>query len=103
MFPRAHVFCFEPLPGRFTELAAWTARHHRGRIVAINAALGDSEGRVKMFNHVEHSPSSSLLPATSMTGELYPPTRSQRIQAVSLRTLDKMADDCAISSSPTSS
>jgi FkbM family methyltransferase len=98
LLPQARVFCFEPLPGPFEQLRNWADSHgmNGSRVIAINAALGDSEGEVEIFHHVEHTPSSSLLRSTSLTGGLYPQTRKQRTEIVSLRTLDKMVEDSSI-------
>jgi FkbM family methyltransferase len=90
LFPRARIYSFEPLPGPFAELKAWAERQTRTRVTALNVALGDTEGKADMFEHLEHSPSSSLLQATNLTGQLYPFTRTKRAVTVELSTLDRV-------------
>jgi FkbM family methyltransferase len=98
LLPQARVFCFEPLPGPFEQLRNWADSHgmNGSRVIAINTALGDSEGEIEIFHHVEHTPSSSLLRSTSLTAGLYPQTRKQRSEIVSLRSLDKLVEDSSI-------
>lgn len=87
VFPRAKMFCFEPLEGPFHELSVW-AGTQRGRVHCLNVALGDEEGEVEMHRHDAHTPSSSLLPSTARTHELYPQTVTQTLAKVRLTTLD---------------
>ena len=87
VFPQANLFCFEPLAEAFAELQRWSATQ-TGRVEAFNLALGDKEGEVSMFRHVEHSPSSSLLQTTEVCNQLYPQTQSQDSVTVKLSTLD---------------
>jgi len=87
LFPDAHIFCFEPLPDPFKELGKWAESQNR-RVKIFNVALGDREGSVEMFSHLEHSPSSSLLRTTEICERLYPFTRKQTSIMVKLTTLD---------------
>ena len=64
-FPRANIYCFEPLPGPFKKLSKW-AESQNSMVKVFNMALGDSEGDVEMLNHLEFSPSSSLLGTTKI-------------------------------------
>jgi len=87
-FPKAQLYCFEPLPAAFQLLRTWAESTHENKIIAFNMALGDKDGTVEMFYHTEHSPSSSLLSTTSTTETLYPVTKQQESISVPLKTLD---------------
>lgn len=86
-FPRARLYCFEPLRGPYAELESW-ARGQSGRVRCFQLALGDHEGTAEMHLHQEHTPSSSLLEATDTCHRLYPQTESERLVPVQLSTLD---------------
>ncbi|MFN0112730.1 MAG: FkbM family methyltransferase [Blastocatellia bacterium] len=86
-FPKANLFCFEPLAEPFAELQSWAATQS-GRVRAVNVALGAEEGQAQMFRHTEHSASSSLLATTEVCNQLYPQTRAQDFVPVKLTTLD---------------
>ncbi|MBE7481003.1 MAG: FkbM family methyltransferase [Polyangiaceae bacterium] len=88
VFPQAQMYCFEPLKGPFHALSAWAETQH-GRVHCINVALGDEEGEVEIHRHDAHTPSSSLLPSTARTHELYPQTVAQSLAKVRLTTLDR--------------
>ena len=98
LFPRARLLCFEPLPGPFRELERWASRQQN--VTLFNMALGDSEGPAKMFHHLEHSPSSSLLATTELSGKLYPFTKSQSTIDVPLRRLDTALSATGVQLSP---
>jgi len=87
VFPKASLYCFEPLSGPFKALERW-ALEQDGRVKAFNVALGESEGPVEMFFHAKHSSSSSLLASTAITKTYYPLTESQTPVRVKLTTLD---------------
>ncbi|MFZ5532475.1 MAG: FkbM family methyltransferase [Pseudomonadota bacterium] len=87
-FPRAQIYCFEPLPGPFHALSAW-AQTQNGRVRCFQMALGDQEGEVEMHLHEQHTPSSSLLPATEACHQLYPQTQAESIARVRVSTLDQ--------------
>ena len=89
LFPGAHVFCFEPLPGPYKELNHWAKGQKHGKVTALNIALGAQEGTLEMYCHVEHSPSSSFLRATNICKKHYPFTQKQVSIPVKLMTLDK--------------
>lgn len=88
-FPRADLYCFEPLQGPYAELESW-AQTQGGRVHCFPLALGDHEGTVDMHLHQEHTPSSSLLEATESCHRIYPQTRSERLVPVRLSTLDRV-------------
>lgn len=87
-FPRAQVYCFEPLPGPFQVLSAW-AQTQNGRVHCFQMALGDQEGEVEMHLHEQHTPSSSLLPTTETCHRLYPQTQAESMARVRVSTLDQ--------------
>ena len=88
-FPRASIYCFEPLDEPFRDLADW-AETQGDRIICHKLALGDENGEVTMHHHVEHSPSSSLLNTTQHVERLFPKTREQRELRVPVATLNKV-------------
>lgn len=85
--PSAKIYCFEPLPNPFEILKTWADKQNN-RVVPLNWAIGDEAGQVSMFYHTEHSASSSLLPSTELTDQLYPFTKEQKEVKVDLLTLD---------------
>lgn len=91
-FPGAALYCFEPLEGPFQTLLAWAATQN-GRVQCFNVALGEQEGTAIMHNHMEHSPSSSLLPTTGHAVKLLPQTVRQLEVVVPLTTLDTALRD----------
>ncbi len=88
-FPNASIYCFEPLPAPFKKLSEW-AESQNGRNKVFNIALGDTEGVVEMFSHLDHSPSSSFLRTTKINEELYPFMKKQTSVLVPMTTLDKI-------------
>ena len=88
IFPKAHIYCFEPLPEPYEELRKW-AEKQNGRVTVFNVALGDSKGNVEMLCHLDHSPSSSLLKSTGLCQSLYPFTQKQSPVSIQLTTLDE--------------
>lgn len=89
-FQEARIYCFEPVPAPFKKLSEW-ADAQDGRIKVFNTALGNHQGIVELFDHLEHSPSSSFLRTTKTCERLYPFTKNQRSIPVHLETLDKIA------------
>ncbi len=87
-FPRAHLYCFEPLPGPFEALSNW-AKTQDGRVRCFPMALGDQEGEAEMHLHDQHTPSSSLLQATETCHRLYPQTRAESMARIRVSTLDQ--------------
>jgi FkbM family methyltransferase len=86
-FPHAHIYCFEPLDEPYRELNEWAA-HQGGRVHCFKTALGESRGEIAMHQHDNHSPSSSLLAATSTCHELYPQTRAEHLTTIQMTTMD---------------
>ena len=86
-FPDARLVCFEPLPAPFDELQAWALGE--AGVEAINVAIGDREGTVAFHEHVDATPGSSVLDATSEQQSRYPQSRKQAVQEVRLTTLDR--------------
>jgi len=54
----------------------------------FNLAIGEKDGTVKMFSHLEHDTSSSILKSTDLCGKIYPFTKKQTLIQVKLTTLD---------------
>ena len=86
LFPEAKLLCFEPVPSAYRKLRMWADTVTK--VKAVQTALGDSERKVDMFEHVDHSPSSSLLETTESSLSLYPKTESQRSIEVNVQRLD---------------
>jgi FkbM family methyltransferase len=100
VFPDARFYCFEPLNGPFAELER-LAHGPNSRIVrAFNLALGECEGTAPMFEHLDHNPSSSLLPSTAMIEDLYPQTRRQALAQVRMARLDDFVDEARLDLDP---
>ncbi|HSW36366.1 MAG TPA: FkbM family methyltransferase [Candidatus Limnocylindrales bacterium] len=87
IFPKAHIYCFEPIPVAYAKLNKWAEQ--RGGVTIFNVALGESEGEADMLIHPAHSPSSSLLETTEICETIYPFTKQQVKTKVKLTTLDK--------------
>lgn len=92
LFPQATIVSFEPLPDAFEQLRNWAATR-APKAHAIQVALGDSDGTVQMYRHVEHTVSSSLLSTTDENGQLYPMTRAQEMIEVRMRRLDSLQQE----------
>lgn len=91
-FPRAELYCFEPLEDPFGTLSAW-AQTQNGRVHCFQLALGDQEGEAEMHLHEQHTPSSSLLAATDTRHRLYPQTQAERVARIQVSTLDRAFKD----------
>src|SRR3954447_10874768 len=53
-FPRAKIWCFEPLPAAY-ELLKGIERLSNGRVTALHFALGAKQGVMDLNYHNEHS------------------------------------------------
>lgn len=86
IFPQSKIYCFEPLSEPFNALSQFAEKNNR--ITSYNFALGDREGDLNIFSHIEHSPSSSFLKTTNTCEQLYPMTKKQISTKVKITTLD---------------
>lgn len=91
-FPRARIYCFEPLPEALNELEELVKKENLGRVKTFNLALGNRESEVQMFHHLDHNDSSSLLKTTKLYENHYPVAKKQREISVHLTTLDRIAE-----------
>jgi len=89
IFPEAHIYCFEPLLEPFKDLTRWAERHKNEKVKTFNLALGDREGVLEMFSHIEHSQSSSFLKTTKLCESFYPLTQKHVSVPVKMTTLDQ--------------
>lgn len=89
LFPEALLYCFEPLPEPFKELKKWAEKQRNGSVTVFNLALGDNEGTLEIYSHVEHNPSSSFLKTSKICENFYPFTKKQVSIPVKMMTLDK--------------
>jgi FkbM family methyltransferase len=95
VFPGSDIYCFEPLPESFKELKKWKEKQNR-KVEIFNVALGENDGTVEMFNHIDHNTSSSVLKTTELSKQIYPFTKRQLPIFVKMTTLDKWYEDNAI-------
>jgi len=94
IFPKAHIYCFEPLSEPFRALQEWAS--NRADVTLFNLALSDAEGVAEMFYHLDHDTSSSLLPTTSIAESIYPLTQRQKTVLVPVSTLDGALHEASI-------
>lgn len=85
--PQARVFSFEPLPEAFVQLKQW-ADGFAPRIRPFNVALGEREAEAEMYECVEATDSSSLLPASQTLCETSPRLGHRRTVKVKVEGLD---------------
>jgi len=91
IFPLAQIYAFEPLPGPYAKLKAWT-ESRRPNATLFNVALGERATETVMNLHVNHTPSSSLLSATNTQDTLYPNSQKRSTLVVKQETLDDALD-----------
>lgn len=91
-FPAAKIHCFEPLPGPAQALRTWARDNGHSQVIVHEVALSDQEGQAEIIEHVDHSASSSLLPATSELRSLFPFTARTETRRITLTTLDAWAE-----------
>jgi FkbM family methyltransferase len=87
-FPDATIYCIEPQPEAFAALSTWAMTQLH--VCPINLALGSEPGEFQFHQHLDHSPSSSLLPNTITCTNIYPVTLRQRLIKVQVETLDAL-------------
>lgn len=92
IFPEASLFCFEPLPTPFARLDAWAQQQH-GRVTCIQSAVGAETGSVMIIEHVDHSPSSSVMESTTHQLKISPASSYQIAHSVPLVYLDNYFHD----------
>ncbi len=100
IFPEAQLICFEPLPDQFKQLEAWAGKIEKKRPLVFNIAIGDKKGEEKIYLHLDHNPSSSILPATKLLREAYPNTRAKKQIPIKINTLDNIMSDLADKAQP---
>jgi FkbM family methyltransferase len=89
-FPAARLHCFEPLPGPAEALRRWAERA-RANVAVHETALSDFDGEAEIFEHLDHSTSSSLLPITTEAAALFPYTARAAKRRIAVTTLDAWA------------
>jgi FkbM family methyltransferase len=94
MFPKAQVFCFEPVPSTFSKLEAWASG--TAKVTAVNLALSNHSGELNIHVHDDHTPSSSLLPSTANNTTLFPITERQSSVRIKAERLDIFVKDRAL-------
>jgi FkbM family methyltransferase len=100
LLPEANMICFEPLPAPFAELDRWAESLGDSRVQAVNLALGDHDASIDMFEHLDLSPSSSLLRATPVHHAHYPLSRRDSRVTVQMTTLDTYLAETVASLEP---
>jgi FkbM family methyltransferase len=88
--PQAQLHCFEPLPRPAEALRAWGRRTNRA-LTVHEIALSDFEGETEIYEHVNHSASSSLLRSTAESAALFPITMLSAKRVIKVTTLDAWA------------
>jgi FkbM family methyltransferase len=96
-FPRAALYCFEPLGEPYNQLLEWAQK--QSDVIAFNCALGEIDAQVEMFMHPAHTPSSSLLATTALSSSMYPMTETQTKVLVASSRLDDLVghEKCPLS------
>lgn len=87
-FSAAHLHCVEPLPEPFKLLAQWASQQGGDRVFLYQTAVGDYCGVAELFEHVDHSPSSSILQRTEVSTAIFPQTCRQMKHVMPITTLD---------------
>jgi FkbM family methyltransferase len=95
IFPNALIYSFEPLPAVYSELDKW-AQGQKGKVRALNFALGDHNGQMEIKEHIDFTPSSSFLESTSHLVALYPQTTRKKDTLVNITRLDDISKDLDI-------
>lgn len=90
-FPKAKIYSFEPLRGAYEDLEKWS-KAQQGRVKCFNLALGEEKGVFKMNQHLDHSPSSSMLQTTKNLEKYYPKTIKQDLVTVDIETIDGLLE-----------
>lgn len=96
-FPNAQILSFEPLPIPFAKLNDW-ANTQQGMVKAINLALGSQTGPAEIREHLDFSASSSFLPSTKHSTEMFPQITRQQTAQVSVARLDDVARELKLES-----
>lgn len=99
-FPQAHIVSFEPNPAAFEALDRWSREDGNAR--AFNVAVGDVDGTVDMYIHVEQIASSSMLPTSEFELQEFPQSRRQEMLPVRIRRLDDVLEENGIVAGPNS-
>jgi len=94
-FPQARIYSFEPQPGPFKELSAWT-QTQKGRVVPFNLALGTEEREIDMVCNVEDNTSSSFLKSTKLLEDWRPQMKKKTVAKTRMTTLDSWAKGPAL-------
>lgn len=89
VFPRASVYCFEPLREPFEDLQAWSRQVPGGAVHSFHIALGDTEGEVVMLHSLDHDDSSSVLKPTDVNSALFAQSLERQTVRVRQTTLDQ--------------
>ena len=92
-FPSAQLFCFEPLPHPYKKLENWAAKRPHSKIQTFNIGIGERSEKRSIFYHLDHSPSSSLLPATKKLVKIEKKSFRQERIDVKIETLDGVFAD----------
>ncbi|HVU06284.1 MAG TPA: FkbM family methyltransferase [Candidatus Paceibacterota bacterium] len=89
VLPDAFIYSFEPLKDCYDELVA--SRAGDPRFQAFNCALGDRNAATDI-NRSSYSASSSLLKMAQLHKDLYPHTKGESTEAISVRRLDDIPE-----------
>lgn len=87
ILPEADLICFEPLHDPFEKLKE--RFHDKNNFSCLRVALGDSEGKQKIFRN-EYSPSSSILPMKQAHKEAFDFARQEYEEEIEIKKLDNV-------------
>lgn len=96
VYPDARIIAFEPLPSCFQSVVK--VANHIPKCVALNIALGVTEGELEMFEN-EFSPSSSILSLSDTHKDAFPFAKKGKRVPIKIRTLDSVVSEMQISGS----
>lgn len=88
--PEARIFSFEPLPEAFKRLKQWADGFTVPRVQPFNIALGEREAELEMYECMEATDSSSLLPASQDLCKNAPTLGRRRAVKVKVEGLDAL-------------
>jgi len=91
VFPKAHIYCFEPGEKAYLDLKKW-ADAQNGKVSTFNFALGDREADLDFYEYPENDEASSFLRLINLV--------SQRSVPVHQTTLDSFISSSQISLKP---
>ena len=97
-FPGAHIVSIEPLPEPFAQLETWAKQD--GNTTVLNIGVGEADAVLSINLHVDHSPSSSMLPTLDGGLDIFPQMTRQQALEVPVRRLDDVLTEIGRAAGP---